>query len=86
MELTAHIHIEEGSCWADVPELPGCFASGDTLGERFESLQESVALYLADRTRFCVDAEAWQEIGAVMDRPAQARPELVKLFSCPRPQ
>lgn len=48
MELTACIHIEEGSCWADVPELPGCFASGDTLDELFESLQEGVALYLAD--------------------------------------
>jgi predicted RNase H-like HicB family nuclease len=48
MELTARIHIEEGSYWADVPELPGCFASGDTLDELFESLQEGVALYLAD--------------------------------------
>jgi hypothetical protein len=43
MELTARIHIEEGSYWADVPELPGCFASGDTLDELFESLQEGVA-------------------------------------------
>ncbi len=48
MELTARIHIEEGSYWADVPELPGCFASGDTLDELFESLQEGVALHLAD--------------------------------------
>ena len=48
MELTARIHIEAGSYWADVPELPGCFASGDTLDELFESLQEGVALYLAD--------------------------------------
>jgi predicted RNase H-like HicB family nuclease len=48
MELTAHIHIEKGSYWADVPELPGCFASGDTLDEPFESLREGVALYLAD--------------------------------------
>jgi predicted RNase H-like HicB family nuclease len=48
MELTARIHIEEGSYWADVPELPGCFASGDTLDELFESLQEGVSLYLAD--------------------------------------
>jgi predicted RNase H-like HicB family nuclease len=29
-----------------VPELPGCFASGDTLDELFESLHEGVALYL----------------------------------------
>ncbi len=48
MELTARIHIEDGSYWADVPELPGCFASGDTLDELFESLQEGVVLYLAD--------------------------------------
>lgn len=48
MELTARIHIEEGSYWADVPERPGCFASGETLDELFESLQEGVALYLAD--------------------------------------
>src|SRR5512146_995446 len=42
-------HIEEGSYWADVPELPGYFASGDTLDELFESMQEGVALYLADK-------------------------------------
>ena len=48
MEFTAQIHLEDGSYWADIPELPGCFASGDTLDELFESLQESVALYLAD--------------------------------------
>lgn len=34
-----------------MPEPPGCFASGDTLDELFESLQEGVALYLADEGR-----------------------------------
>ncbi len=48
MELIARIHIEDGSYWADVPELPGCFASGATLDELFKSLQEGVALYLAE--------------------------------------
>ena len=47
MELTARIHIEDGSYWADVPRLPGCFASGGTLDELFESLREGIALYLA---------------------------------------
>lgn len=47
MELTARIHIEDGSYWADVPELPGCLASGETLDELFGSLLEGVALYLA---------------------------------------
>lgn len=57
MELTARIHVEEGSYWADVPELPGCFASGDTLDDLFESLQAGVALYLAD-----VLFEPWQPV------------------------
>lgn len=48
MELTACIHIEKGSYWADVPELPGCFASGDTLDELFHSLREGIGLCLAD--------------------------------------
>jgi predicted RNase H-like HicB family nuclease len=48
MELTAHVHREDGSYWADVPELPGCFASGDTLDQLFDSLSEGVALYLAE--------------------------------------
>lgn len=48
MELTARIHIEDGGYWAEIPELPGCLASGDTLDELFESLQDGVALYLAD--------------------------------------
>lgn len=48
MELTARIHTENRSYWADIPELPGCFASGDTIDELFRSLQEGIALYLAD--------------------------------------
>jgi predicted RNase H-like HicB family nuclease len=45
VELTARIHIEKGSYWAGVPALPGCFASGETLDELLESLQEGAALY-----------------------------------------
>jgi len=53
MGLTARIHTEGGSYWADVPELPGCFASGDTLDELFESLQEGVVLCVADGSGGC---------------------------------
>jgi predicted RNase H-like HicB family nuclease len=53
MELTARIRVEQGGYWADVPELPGCFASGDTLNELFESLREAVALYRAERCSGC---------------------------------
>ncbi len=50
VELTANIHREDGSYWADVPDLPGCFASGDTLDELFSSLTEGVRLYLTDES------------------------------------
>jgi predicted RNase H-like HicB family nuclease len=48
MELTANICREEGSYWAEVSELPGCFASGDNLEELLDSLLEGVRLYLGD--------------------------------------
>ena len=48
LELTANIDLEDGSYWADVPELPGCFATGDTLDEFFDSLREGAGLYLAE--------------------------------------
>jgi predicted RNase H-like HicB family nuclease len=70
MELTAHIHFEGGSYWADVPELPGCFASGDTLDELFESLQEGVVLYLADEGP--VGQTAHVATATLADRPFTA--------------
>ncbi len=48
MEYTARIHHEDGTCWAEVPEPPGVFASGDTVDELLDGLKEAVALYLGD--------------------------------------
>jgi hypothetical protein len=31
MEYTARIHHEDGTYWAEVLELPGAFASGDSV-------------------------------------------------------
>jgi predicted RNase H-like HicB family nuclease len=43
------VHQEDdASYWAEVSELPGCFASGQTLDELSEALGESIALYLSD--------------------------------------
>jgi hypothetical protein len=33
MELTVRVHFEDGAYWAEVLELPGCFASGKTLDD-----------------------------------------------------
>lgn len=40
---------EDGSLWAEVAELPGCFASGTTLDELVEAAREAVAMYTSDR-------------------------------------
>ncbi len=48
MELTVAIHDEGGSYWSQVRELPGCFASGRTLTELGDALQEAVGLCLDD--------------------------------------
>jgi predicted RNase H-like HicB family nuclease len=45
---TVTINHEDGSYWAEVVELPGCFASGFTLDELREALQEAISLYVTD--------------------------------------
>lgn len=47
VELTAVIHeAPDGSLWAEVTELPGCFASGFSLDELQEALVEAVSMCL----------------------------------------
>jgi predicted RNase H-like HicB family nuclease len=45
--LHVDVHHEDGAYWAEVRELPGCFAAGDTLAELVESVEEAISLYLA---------------------------------------
>lgn len=40
---------------------------------------------LADRSFFAVDAAAWSEFRAILDRPPVHKPELEKLFTGPEP-
>jgi predicted RNase H-like HicB family nuclease len=43
----AIIHTEEdGTYWAEVPSLPGCFTQGKTLDEVKLMLDDAVSLYL----------------------------------------
>ena len=49
IEYVVRVHEEDdGSFWAEVLDLPGCFASGDSLDELREALQEAISLYIAD--------------------------------------
>jgi predicted RNase H-like HicB family nuclease len=38
---------DEGGYWAEVEELPGCFASGDTLDELEDDVRDAIEAYLA---------------------------------------
>jgi predicted RNase H-like HicB family nuclease len=44
--LKVEVHREEGMFWAQVSEWPGCFASGETLMELLEALEEAIAMYV----------------------------------------
>lgn len=45
---TVHVHDEgPDGLWAEVEELPGCFASGFSPGELKEALIEAIGLYLS---------------------------------------
>ena len=46
VDYIARVHHEDGSLWAEVLDLPGCFASGESLDELREALEEAIRLYL----------------------------------------
>ena len=46
MELTARIHIEDGSYWADVPELPGWHTQARSLDKLVERIRAAIELCL----------------------------------------
>lgn len=48
MQFHAVVHEEDGQYWAEVRELPGCFASGRTLDEVAEGLREAIPMYLGE--------------------------------------
>jgi predicted RNase H-like HicB family nuclease len=44
--LHVAVHFEGDGYWAEVEEWPGCFATGTTLEELTEALEEAVGLYV----------------------------------------
>ena len=48
LEVIVHHDSETKAFWAEVVQLPGCFAAGHTREELEESLKEAVSLYVRD--------------------------------------
>jgi predicted RNase H-like HicB family nuclease len=46
--VVVHDELEEdgGGYWAEVEELPGCFAAGDTLQELDEDVRDAIHAYI----------------------------------------
>lgn len=61
MEFHAIIHEENGSLWAEVTELPGCFASGKDLNELQEALIEAIGMCLTEHEHSQMRAEAQRQ-------------------------
>jgi predicted RNase H-like HicB family nuclease len=38
----------DGTIWAKIPDLDGCYSNGDTINEAKENVKEAIALYLGD--------------------------------------
>lgn len=64
-QLHVCVRMEDDAFWATVDEFPGVFASGDNLEELRVSLQEGIALVLAEPGR---------EAPEVQIRPLHAEP------------
>jgi predicted RNase H-like HicB family nuclease len=71
-EYVVRVHdAEDGTLWAEVVDLPGCFATGDNLDELRESLEEAIPMYLSERSGDKA-AQAEQPAPAVGDAPGRA--------------
>jgi predicted RNase H-like HicB family nuclease len=46
LDVVVHQDLETSSYWAEVAQLPGCFAAGKSRVELLESLEEAITLYL----------------------------------------
>lgn len=58
-DLGVVIHYGDGQIWAEVEDMPGCFAAGRDMGELKEALEEAISMYLApteaDRKRVILE-------------------------------
>ncbi len=72
-ELTVVVNqAEDGTFWAQVKELPGCFATGDDLDELKEAVVEAVSM--------CLPAA---ELGGQAPEPTPAPPQRWKVGGYP---
>ena len=61
---TVQVHeAEDGTFWAQVDELPGCFATGDDLDELKEAVVEAISMCLPEADRSAARQASGEEVG-----------------------
>lgn len=70
--FTLQVHLEDGHYWAEVAELPGCFASGRDLDELRDALAEAIGMYLTSQSVASMEIEPVKPV-----EQFRARAELV---------
>ncbi len=48
-------HEDDGSLYAEVLELPGCFTAGDTIDEIRENMQDAIECHLSGLTEMMAE-------------------------------
>lgn len=71
---TLKVHYEDGNYWAEVVELPGCFATGRTMDELKEALGEAIGMVLEPPRTVTVEFE---EPSPPAVKEVRARAELI---------
>lgn len=74
----AIFHKEEGSYWAEFPDLAGCQTFGDTLEETVEFAQEALAGYLM----VCLEKEQALPSPSDIKELGEAPQDFTTLISC----
>lgn len=69
LSCAVHIHPEDDHLWAEVEELPGCFASGRNEEELEEALIEAIELYLStDQSRVQVQRSTTRSVEKIEEQ------------------
>lgn len=61
LQLHVTVHVDPDGLWAEVPELPGLFATGETAVELGASLGEAAQAYLIEHTTIVSNDPTSQE-------------------------
>ncbi|MEO5581591.1 MAG: type II toxin-antitoxin system HicB family antitoxin [Saprospiraceae bacterium] len=67
--LVVYEKANDGTIWARVPDLSGCYSCGNTISEAKANIKEAMALYI----------ETAKSEGMVIPEPLHIEAELVKV-------